>query len=564
MKVFYIVPFKDYKENIFLILGEPGSGKSTTLRKLANDMLNEVDKTNKIPLYINLREWSISKKWSETNPPTVQHLNDFIFKNLIENIGDPFVINFLEEYYEILYKNGHFLFIFDSFDEIPGLLDESEMSWLVDSVASVLHKFVSSNKNMRSILSSRHFRKPTDKFVAQLICYIRPFDAKKIQICFEKYFDGQECLRLIYKEQKGLIRLAGNPFYSSMIALFFKKESKLPNNEIDLFETFISTRLEQAEKYHQYLFEGVSKKEILEYTQMIAKTIFNESKNGIEIAQNYLLNNIPKNIIDILQRARIIRIGSGEKNNISFSHRRFNEYFVAKSIENLDITTMDCIPKNSKWRDTLVLYAQICNPKDTVALLNFCCSFLDRVSKGEKIHQNANFRKAISAYVFLVDAFLYTPQRMGNYINSLINFTNRLLNYENVFYDKIVVKAIPILPQEEIIKILKQVLQKDVAWVNDDAVAGGAYLEQSDKELCSIISIYYNRLSIVEFYKRFKNILFMLSLTKEFKRISIQCKIKFIDPLLSCSLIVFFMIYGLKNKSILYYFIIILFFLLYL
>jgi len=49
------------KESAFLVLGEPGSGKSTALRKLARTLLDEVEKTNKIPLYINLKDWQEEK-----------------------------------------------------------------------------------------------------------------------------------------------------------------------------------------------------------------------------------------------------------------------------------------------------------------------------------------------------------------------------------------------------------------------------------------------------------------------------------------------------------------------
>jgi len=43
------------------VLGEPGYGKSTALRKLANMLLAEVYKTNKIPIYINLKDWQVDK-----------------------------------------------------------------------------------------------------------------------------------------------------------------------------------------------------------------------------------------------------------------------------------------------------------------------------------------------------------------------------------------------------------------------------------------------------------------------------------------------------------------------
>ena len=41
----------DRQSRVFLVLGDPGSGKSVALRKLCRDLLAEVDKTGKVPLY---------------------------------------------------------------------------------------------------------------------------------------------------------------------------------------------------------------------------------------------------------------------------------------------------------------------------------------------------------------------------------------------------------------------------------------------------------------------------------------------------------------------------------
>ena len=63
----------------YLLIGEPGAGKSVALRKLCRELLKEVDESGKIPLYINLKEWkNMSESLYEGNMLTQEHLVEFV------------------------------------------------------------------------------------------------------------------------------------------------------------------------------------------------------------------------------------------------------------------------------------------------------------------------------------------------------------------------------------------------------------------------------------------------------------------------------------------------------
>jgi len=190
----------DHSTKFFLVLGDPGSGKSVALRKLCKDLLGEVKKTGKVPIYINLKEWYVKEKWSKDNPPTTKQLHDFILSQLKGK--DVFADEFLDTYFDKMLESGRFFIVLDSFDEIPMVLDERENSWLIDKLSEVLHYALAGANDSRGILSSRFFRRPTDKFDAKTRLVIRPFTDEKIALTLKKSINfNEELLRKLFNDR---------------------------------------------------------------------------------------------------------------------------------------------------------------------------------------------------------------------------------------------------------------------------------------------------------------------------------------------------------------------------
>jgi hypothetical protein len=108
-----------------LLLGDPGSGKSVALRKLARDLLAEVPKTRRVPVYLNLRDWETPPEWNAVATPDVAKveidLRLWVLRNLQDRL-DIFGRQFLDAYFDTMMELGSFFFILDSFDEIALLL----------------------------------------------------------------------------------------------------------------------------------------------------------------------------------------------------------------------------------------------------------------------------------------------------------------------------------------------------------------------------------------------------------------------------------------------------------
>ena len=155
----------DRKSKIFLVLGDPGAGKSVTLRKLCRDLLKEVRETGRLSVYVNLREWEPRQGWTEEAPPTGQELYEFVLANL-KSRADVFGSEFLDKYFRKMLDRGRLFLILDSFDEIPPVLDVDEGSWLIGALSDALDQFLTGAHDSRGVVASRLYRKPNDKLGA--------------------------------------------------------------------------------------------------------------------------------------------------------------------------------------------------------------------------------------------------------------------------------------------------------------------------------------------------------------------------------------------------------------
>ena len=95
----------------FLVLGDPGSGKSVALRHVTRLMLEEVPSTHVLPIYINLKEWSGSSRLQSKERVD---LFSFIRENIMRHAND-LVIDFCEKYLKKMLECGRLYILFDSF-----------------------------------------------------------------------------------------------------------------------------------------------------------------------------------------------------------------------------------------------------------------------------------------------------------------------------------------------------------------------------------------------------------------------------------------------------------------
>lgn len=502
----------------FLILGDPGAGKSVALRKLAKDMLTEVPKTGRVPIYINLREWLPTggrqqAGWTEQSTPTVAQLEEFVISNL-KGRGDAFTEAFLEKYFRKLSQHGRLFFIFDSFDEIPELLDVTEESWLIESLSTVFTRFICSNTAGRGVVASRAFRRPTANYQAQKTLDIRPMSDERIIQAMGRYPGFNARLRReLFTDRNDLVPIVRNPFLMALLGEWIDDFSTLPVTQAEMYSHYLRKRLgkcqDKLKKHH------LSIDDVLIGATDIALFVFHSPAYGLEAPVELIGDEtqIPSAtaIIGILRHARIARVTEGDIPSFAFVHRRFLEYLVTtRLLTQPELVPREHIPTDSRGRDAMVLYAQLCDLPTAEALAVHCWSEVRT-----NFEDTETRLRAIHCLRFLTDAYTSRRPAVAGFADELAAFiASHVGQGGNLLYAKICLEATGLLSEDQAVPILQLALDGNNSWLQETAFRACRRLPRLKPVLQRAIEEYLIHMPIQQFWYHRNSLLLSLSLSE--------------------------------------------------
>ncbi len=473
---------KESDDRLFLLIGDPGAGKSVALRKLCLDILKESVKREYIPIYVNLKEWTTKSDWSKT-PPTWQDLEAFVKQSLMNK--DRYLGDFFEQYYNVLDENGNLFFVLDSFDEIPQVLGTTADAKLIEDLSIVCREFLQGAKQKRSkgILASREYRMPREEyFSAKTTLRVRPFSFEKIENSLTQSGKiSKATVEQLLRERPELVPNLRNPFITSLLKAYLAdNNNRFPKNQADLFENYIQTSIKKAQARSGH--EDLSLDDILTVTTQIAKIIFSEA--GLQAPLSMLRQKVIHTHFDtIVEIIRYTRIARGDANNtahFSFAHRRFYEYFVVQDLLNAGKADLplENIPTDSRWRDTLVLYCEVASFEEAQRIANYCWF--------EVIAANNNIRNRASKHSlrFLTEAFRGRQECLVDFHQDLAEYVICQIHKDNDPIDiKLAVEALGILDEENLDYGALLALNLEDTWINDTALRACRHLNEISEEL---------------------------------------------------------------------------------
>jgi hypothetical protein len=473
------------KSHAFLIIGDPGSGKTVSLKHLFLRMSDTCIKSKKfsavLPIYMNLNDLVV-----EPNEVCAKKIDEWILDKLRAG-QDRTIHEFLNNNLSKMLEEGSIFFLFDSFDEIPAVIDAQEEQEVVHQYAKALDDFLHSQHQCRGLVSSRPYRAPKT-FIGQRMT-IRPLSDKRIKEALYRYM-GQELLLAkklweeLYRSRIDILQIARNPFYLALLAGFVKDKKILPERHFDLFEHFVQNRALIDENRLQYF--GLSPSGLIQQASILAFSMTQANNIGLsarmdqlkEITSNYNKEdgwdqaNIGS-LLDALCYSKLGRILQEEMDKpkvFSFVHRRFHEYFCARYIkQQFANAPIDRFARDDRWREVLVLLCEVLPAENLIQILELIRSAL-RI--GEKSKSGSfEHKKAIETLRFLKDGFRSRINDIPQDIRMLCsNFIQMQFQEGNPLDQKRATEAISIADDESIHSILELALASPSPRVRETAI----------------------------------------------------------------------------------------------
>lgn len=484
-----------------MLLGKPGAGKTTFLKRLATLCNAGKFQGHRVPIFITLQEFGDS----DPKPNLIQYIRQWL-----QDLGvqDP------QQAEQILNQGRGFLLL-DGLDEVS----ENVSKQVIQEIQSFANRFSQSAFVVSCRIAAREFT-----FQQFTEVEVADFNDEQIASFASRWFQAKQ---LAEKTEKFLEKLEGhyrikelatNPLLLTLLCLVFEGRTDFPANRSELYKEGLDVLLKKwdgarsIEREQVYRELSLKRKEDLlsqlAYTTFEPGNYFFKQKDTERLIEAYI-QNLPGAKSDpealrldseavlksieaqhglLVERARGI---------YSFSHLTFHEYFTARNLENRDGLHSDFITHltEKRWREVFLLATETFRCADSLLLL--MKSWIDQLLEtDEKIQQfltwvnqkslstnTSNKPVAIRAFYFDYDRDFNLSFDLGLNIN--LNRGKNHLLVRTLYRDR----DLALAQNQEIASIYDLALVLAYAFARDYAInstvspALRQYLEELRKQL---------------------------------------------------------------------------------
>ncbi|MDD1978515.1 NACHT domain-containing protein [Pseudomonas tussilaginis] len=374
-------------ERAMQLVGEPGSGKSVALRHLAKQFAEQGRKSNDknaiVPLYVNLREMEISGAAAVT----ANDVREFVLDNIRR--GDADTSAFVRENWEDYCNRGVWIFLFDSFDEIPAVLHAEAGSNVIRQYSQAIRHFLEGMGECKGILASREFKGP------------EALPWKKLRILPLSGAKQDELIRnsFLSARHMGLVRqhlaisdssIGATPLFLTLLCRYIRDEQKAPNNDHDILLQHVERLARREPEYLKRRYK-LSVEELVDGAERLAQLFAEDENLSLAPTLDQIIGHLPEDNIPGGSIERLIsalvdcKIGRADVPNtahgdrrFAFAHRRYQEaLFVRYLSRHSEAIPAFSLLTEPRWREYAVTLLQTRDKSEIQNLLRVACEILE-------------------------------------------------------------------------------------------------------------------------------------------------------------------------------------------
>jgi predicted NACHT family NTPase len=363
-----------------MILGKPGSGKTTFLKYVALKYIEGMSKARLIPFFITLKDFAETDNQPSLLEYIIQSFNRYGIEpatNIQIGLHNSILHKNITPI-EFLLREGRFCILLDGLDEVK----ESDIYRILQQIKDFSNLFA---KNIFAITCRVAAREYTfEKFTE---VEVADFDYGQIVTFTQQWFQAKndpiKAKSFIEKlnQEPGIQDLASSPLLLTLLCLVFGESCNFPVNRSELYKEGLDVLLKKwdakrnIERDRTYQKLSLKRKEdllsqialdtfkkgnyffkqeeakyyITQYIRNLADK--NTDEDALQLASEEVLKSIEAQHGLFVERARGI---------YSFSHLTFHEYFTARkivTIANSDILIqkLSTYITDKRWREVFLL-----------------------------------------------------------------------------------------------------------------------------------------------------------------------------------------------------------------
>ncbi|MEH2178084.1 NACHT domain-containing protein [Nostoc sp.] len=381
---------KESTRNKFVVLGEPGIGKTTLMSYFAVILAEQ--QTEKPGLSADLELLPILIRIRDLDKASTKNLLEYVrkFANNI-HVKEELPKGFFEHWLE----DGRALILLDGLDEIAKPSDRYEF-------VRIIHSFLGQYSQNRAIITSRPAGYSREFFGTDEFPHyqLEKFDDSQIDLFIQQWYNSrlpnnpeeaqqrQESLKKALAAQKRIKLLARNPLLLTIIALIHRYDAHLPRQRYKLYEQAVDTLLinwDVNKGIESWKLNYIKLDDIKILMQRLAYWIHSQGETGDKeggtlIERDELITQLSqyirecnyqvqkhqaqeeaKRLVDhITERCGLLNEQGQDR--YAFVHKTFQEYLAGEEIRdrqsgdfNEVLNHIQDYLHNSHWREVLLL-----------------------------------------------------------------------------------------------------------------------------------------------------------------------------------------------------------------